>query len=507
MKSKNTIHVNSVLFLVLFMVLCPGKNEALAQSEQVKAQLHVPWNLLSERLRAIANLHSSDGSETSTPIGSRLIPVSFQGETINWNLTSGTVQAAADVDQAVIAASSANVSIKSAEIRIVLEQLTVDQVIVRDIGGVQVRVHLNAACGPITLHQPKATALGVFEINWAGGSPSASLATLDLGWAPGSWTFNDFTCTGPSGLDALVHDGIASYLRDPSDFKPYVKMYIADHLAVEIDSVLAKIRAPFAAAAGSEAISINVGVLAPVATGVVGDLTLKTDSKSISLPPAPLPPISVLSSLSKTEPALIGDMSVIEFIVGAKLRAQPAYYRFNLQTVDAFHSLMSNRLAQIFVWADLLNYSSDAPFYLALFNPRQLSLTHSGGSALSSTIPVRSVIQSYRDSQWWSWVNTKGTSDLSVALSVNSGRLSYGTTVNSLVIKSQYGAAYTKRYNKESRNLPDDLVAKALTGARPELSGSMQFPDIDLDLAGKYRADSLSWANNSTFSLNFAPAK
>lgn len=509
MKSNNRHHVNSVLFLILFMVLCPGNSEALSQSEQVKAQLHIPWNLLSERLRTLANLHGSDGSVTTTPIGNRLISVPYEGESIDWNLSGGSVQALVNVDRAEVTANSANVSIKSAQIKIILDQISVDQVIERNVGGVIVRVHLTASCGPIAMVQPAASAQAAFALDWTGGSPTARLSTLDLGWAPQSWTLSDFTCTGPSGLDTLVHDGIASYLRDPADFKAYVSDYIAANLKAEIEAVLARIRTPFNVGTGSEAVTVEVGQLAPSTTGVIADLTLKTDSKAVSLPPAALPSASVLTSLSKSQPALVGDIAVIEFLVANKLRSQPSWLRLNLQNVPAFHSLMQSRFKQFFAWADLMNYPKNAPFYLDLANPRSLKLTRGTktSSPLASTIPIRSVIQSYRDNEWWQWVQTTGNAAVSVALTVKSGTLSYATSVDKLTIKSLYGAAYKKRFNKSSTNLPDGIVASAMQGPQSSLSGSMKWPDVDLDSAGLYRASSLTWVNRTTFSLNFSALK
>ena len=511
MTSRNLKLVNFHLVLALFMVLCPGKTEALAQGDQVKAQLHIPWNLLSERLRELANLNGSDGSATTNPIGNRLISVPYQGETIEWNLTGGTVAAKVNVDRAEINASSANVSIKSAQIQIILDQINVDQVIERNIGGVVVRVHLTASCGPITLMQPNATSSASFALNWQAGAPDAVLSALDLNWAPQSWMFNDFTCTGPSGLDTLVHDGIQNYLRDPADFKPYIVDYIASNLKTEIDSVIAKIRTPFMAGTGTSAITVAVGDLAPVSTGVIGDLSLKTDSKSVSLPAAPLPSSTVLTTLSKSQPTLVGDISVIEFLVAARLNSQGSSFRVDLQSVPAFHSLMQSRFKQFFAWADLLHYAKNAPFYLNLTNPRKLELVRPSGatsaSALTSTIPIRSVIQSYRDNQWWSWVETAGKADVSVALSVKSGTLAYATTINDMTIKSQYATAYRNKYNKGSKSLPDALVASAIKGPQSALSGTMKWPDVDLAAAGKYRASGLTWVSRSTFSLNFSALK
>ncbi len=515
MKTSALKHVNPLLFSIVFMVLCPGKNLASAAEQivisanaaplsQAKAQLHVPWKLLSERLASIINRSDSGGLVTMTPIENRLISVPYDGESINWNLKSGSVTSSVVVDQSQVNPETAAISVVNGKVKIVLNELSVDQVIERDVSGVKVRLHLSAVCGPIQMDQAAAAAKAVYNLNWASGSPATTLAKLDLGWAPGSWTFNNFTCTGPSGLDALIRDGLAQFLREPSSLKPYVETYLSQNLQASIDALLAKLRTPFAAGKATEVMAVSVGILAPATTGVLVDLTLRTDAKVAPLPALPVPSSSVLSTLSASEPALVGDKSMIEFLVAIGLAAKPNYFRIDLQAVESFHKLMHNRLEQLFVWQDLWHFSSDAGFYLNLKNPMKLALTHGAGPTLTSAIPLLSIIQAYRDSTWWSYVVTKGEATAAVELSVKSGVLSFATTIESLEIKSQYGSAYRKTYNKGPSGLPDRIVSKAIAGPQKDLSGTMKWPDIDLIQAGQYRASSFNWANKNTFTLGFS---
>ena len=532
MKSSSHILVNPLSLLFSILVICPG--QILAQTSHsaprahAKAQLHVPWKLLQERLRAVANERGADGSGVATPLQNQLIRVPYDGEEITWSLSSGALTSSVVVDSVAMGPDGATVAVSKAHVHVVLNSLSVDQVIERNVGGVVVRVHLQASCGPIEIDQAAATAQARFGFDWTGGSPSAAISTLDLGWAPGSWTFNSFACTGPSGLDQLVHDGLVSYFSEPTSLKPYVESYVAANLQSSIDSVLVKLREPFVVGVSdvpgmgsmltgvgavvssrnaAPAITIAVGDLSPVATGVIGDLTLRTDAKVLALPALPVPSASVLKALSSSQPSLVGGVDVLEFIVGTRLAAQSSYFRIDLQKVDAFHALMHNRIAQLFAWQDLWHYGSDAPFYLNLSNPRALTLKRSGSSGLSSTMPLSTIIQSYRDSKWWNYVVTKGTGAAVVSLGVTRGTLSYTTTISSLKISSDYGPEYAKKYNKKNAKLPDSVVSKAIVGRQAALSGTMKWPDIDLAEAGKYRGSSFTWLNDKTFTLGFAAVK
>jgi hypothetical protein len=168
---------------------------------------------------------------------------------------------------------------------------------------------------------------------------------------------------------------------------------------------------------------------------------------------------------------------------------------------------MHSRIKQLFVWKDLWHYPEDYPFYLNVYNPGALESKRAGSSSLSSVVPVRANIQSYRDKKWWTYVVTSGSAATTVSVGVSRGTLSYSTTINSLKINSQYGPEYARRYNKGKAKLPDDIVAKAITGPQSGLSGAMRFPNVDLDEAGEYRASSFKWVGSDTFTVGFASLK
>lgn len=502
MKTSSQKTVNTLLALFVFMVLLPGQNTAhaleTAPRTQAKAQLHIPWNLLSERLRAAINRQASDASKSAEPIGNHLISVPYQTEQLNWNLASGSVSAQVTVDAAQVAPASATVSLSKSSIHVVLDQISLDQVIDRTVDGVTVHLHLIASCGPIVLDQTNASAASTFTLDWSSGAPVAKLSSLDLSWAPNSWSFNAFTCTGPSGVDQQVRDGLSTFLRDPAALKPYVQSYVSANLQSSIDEAISQLRTPFTASN----LTLQVGTLSPASTGVLADLTLSSSVKASPLPALPVPSHAVLSLLATDEPVLIGGVDVIEFLVDSKLAAQDKYFKVDLQKVDGFHKLMHSRIEQLFVWGDLWNYPEDNPFYLNVANPRAVALTRQG-SALATDLSLSALIQSYRDKQWWTYVTSKGQAAASVALKVSNGTLAYSTTINSISLHSGYGSAYSARYHKGKSTLPDSVVSKAITGPQTALSGSMQWPDVQLGEAGSYRASSFKWVDASTFSLGF----
>jgi hypothetical protein len=505
MISNTRCTVNTLLRFVSSLVLCTGftyphiSRAETDASTTSKAQLHVPWKLLSERLEKLVNRQSGGVAQ---PIEAQTL----NADGIIWQLNAGRASATLAVDDSTIRERTVQVAVTKAKLQIELDQITVDQVIEREIGGVRVRVHLNAVCGPIIVNQAEASANSSFNLDWSGGSPKASLAQLDLGWAPNSWTFNQFECTGPSGLDVELREGISNYLRDPATFKPYVERYIAENLKAQVDEALAELRSPLKVGTGSDSVALVVGALEPVSTGVIADITLAPSGKSRpkATPAKALPSERALATLSRSQPSLLGDIDLIEFAIQQKLRSQGQYYKLNLQEVEGFRKLMHSRIAQLFKWAELMNYPENNPFYLNLANPKSLSLRKGSGSALTSAVPIYALTQSYRSKKWWNWIITRGTANTSVDLTLSNGKLKYTTEITSASLKSQYAPEYAKKYDKDEDNkIPDKIFAEAIAGPQSALSGEFQFPDVDLDESGEYRASELKWIDSKNFRLEF----
>jgi len=211
----------------------------------------------------------------------------------------------------------------------------------------------------------------------------------------------------------------------------------------------------------------------------------------------------MLQTLSQTRPVLLGGIDMIQSAVDAELGAREDYFSIDLQKNSAFHKLMQSRFLQFFVWSDLMKYAKSSPFYLRIHNPRSLTLAHTDtSSTLTTSLGVSAVMQSYRDSTWWSYVVMSGTAKASIAVSLADGTLSYSTKTSSPSISMNYGSDYVSKYGKPS-SIPKSRLISSLEGPQADLSGKMKFDDISLDAAGKYRASTLKWLSPQTFAITW----
>ncbi|MES2856171.1 MAG: hypothetical protein V4692_09920 [Bdellovibrionota bacterium] len=493
METSAHMKFKSVLLASLFMVLCLGEIANANENTTTNVQLHVPWNLLSERLRSIGQ------SNTST-IEKVLESEQLQVEGLDWNLTQIRFLSKLSIDNALVNETGASVQLSKTELSINVNQISVDQVIEREVGGINVRIHVKASCGPLAIKQSGASARGNFTFDWTHTDPEVGVADLDLQWLPGSWTFEPFKCEGPEGVDKLLHTEISKRLNDPDVFKPYLVSFLSSYLKSQTIGVLKKIRSPLLVKAGKNNLEVSVGALRPLESGVLAGISIGSNNSLSPIDQNSQPSAQIMASLPPDRPALIGDMKTLEYMISHELSNQPDSLSVDLQTVSAFKKLMKSRFLQFFVWRDLWNFPKTNPFFLRIQNPDSLALKKTA-TGVSTTLNLNAVLQAYRDSKWWSYVTALLPATASIEFSLKNGTLSYATTIDSLSGSIVYGTDYRKAF-KTSGNPPASTVRKAMLGKQAGLSGSMTWPTIDLGVAGKFVAAELKWIDSKNFFIS-----
>jgi hypothetical protein len=493
LKSEDSRIVLKFISLVCFShFLFSACGFSQAWAAESKALLHIPWPLLANQLQ---NTIQDNGVLSGSPANGTLNAGGYL-----WNVTSTQVQAQVTAAPPVVNSSSVSVQITNAAIQVSIGQISVDQVITQNIGGITVNAHLQASCGPIQLSQASAQASSQFALTWTSGTPQIQLTSLTLGWPTTPWIVGTFTCEGPNGFGDLLHQQIAASLVDPAVLQPYLSQMLGNYISTQLESTLTKIRQPFPASTGNGTLPLQVGAFTPVATGVLADVSVGTPDPAHPLQPLPVPSAQVLAALSTSQPEILGGMDVINTVLNSDLSSRPTYTAVNLQTNSTFHSLMGNPLLQLLFWSDLWNYSSDSPFYAQIATPKNLAMTLGANGLLNTTFYLYVVMQSWRDQAWWNYVYVKGYTNAQVTLSVANGVLGYQTSIISPNEQISFGPDYIKKYGS-SGSLPTSDINSALAGNQSALSGSVTWPVANLGLAGRYQVSSMRWLNSTMFSI------
>lgn len=215
-----------------------------------------------------------------------------------------------------------------------------------------------------------------------------------------------------------------------------------------------------------------------------------------------LPGPDVQSQLPADRPSLIGAVDAIEHLLQNELAARPELLTVDLQSLSAFKRVIQSRFLQFFFWPDLFNFKTNDPFYLRLKTPKEVTLSSASNGSLTTSLPLQAVMQARRDGKWWDYVTGRGYAKAEIDLDLQGGVFRYTTSLKEPKVDIGYGTAYRSKYSPTDW-LPVSSMRSALEGPQSALSGSLTFPDVDLGVAGKYRANRMDWLDSRTFVITW----
>jgi hypothetical protein len=251
-----------------------------------------------------------------------------------------------------------------------LDQLSIDQYLLRNISGNQIRIHVKADCTPVKVIIPKFTvrAQSLFKPTKTNYHPELSSIALEI--APGSWTINPFTCNGVGGVGQEIAALISSQLSNPATLDGFLKSWLRDEIQLAweagwnnlIQSTDQRMNILYMDHPQDQGVSI------------VAEIPI-TGEKKILLGALEI------ASLSKTIPQLILSSEGFNALIEDRMLSL-APKNYNIQQISGFASLMKSRLQQTFAWPDLKRFPTDTPFYLSsLPDQTKIVMTPKGNKA------------------------------------------------------------------------------------------------------------------------------
>jgi hypothetical protein len=274
-------------------------------------------------------------------------------------------------NQIVLGAEQALVS-DSLNVNLTIDQISVDTVVRRMVGGVLIEVHVQGACAniPLNLSSAKARVVGALKVALdANGLPTLSAPWFEAQWTPDAWTVGDFSCVGPDGFKEQIQAGLQNYLGDPSSFNADFKALIDSRLAqyqTEIRGIFLQPREYPIGGGGMKAVLFPRAIanLKGDRFQLVGSVQFifkSTTVSEITEVSGTAPPPAALDGYALLMPqAFVSAMNAMAYKTGNYI------YRKSGQQIQAFHDLLSSGFKEFFVWPELRNYSSNADFYFKL---------------------------------------------------------------------------------------------------------------------------------------------
>lgn len=238
--------------------------------------------------------------------------------------------------------------------KISIQELAINQIIVRNISGNLIRLHVHAKCSPLQIEIPQFSTYVRSSFVEDASSFRPELHSLEIDIPHSGWSMSSFECSGLGGLGPELENLVTNALNDPKTFEPFLNFWLKDQIQ---KSWIQTWNAMLGANSQIQLLYMSK----PTDSGVMiyGALPLKLN-RDISLPEIQE------TTLSRLRPQLILSSEGFSALLEDKFTTL-APQKYNLQKVSGFQELMKSRFKQYMVWPDLQRFHSTSPFLLSYY--------------------------------------------------------------------------------------------------------------------------------------------
>jgi hypothetical protein len=475
--------------------------------------LLLPWSFVEQSLQTQAQ---SDPSLEQFAMG----PITLQAQGIPVTIPQAVLQMQLHLKPVVSSQNATRWESDQLILQINVGGIQVQKDIVQNIGGVQAIVHLSAQCAPFTLVQPSAHILTNWLWQASGLVLGAMIQDLSLDWPQNSWQIGSLECQGPKGFADLVQADLQSQLAQADQFAPLLKTALENALNSKIQAWLTKWRAPkwIPQSASGQGMNLLLSGVETVRSqgllfkGVVG-LGPQMDLASLLSAGAmviPLGESDALLAQITLAPTLIFSSESLSSVI-SQVSLWPKV-DINLNAVSSFESLLKNWFIEIFIWPDLLNYSSKAAFHMIsqLSAPAAFQFS-AQGTAGSPALPsasfkasVQSLMTAVRDGQTWNYLLFQSQVSANVSMAIASGQLNLQFANTNLQSKAKFGVDYVHRYSP-SKYISLSTIESALKSSTALKTATLALPKFQLSDAVTLQATKLLRPANEFFFVELGP--
>ena len=386
---------------------------------------------------------------------------------------------------------------------ITIQQIAVDQMITKVFGGVTLQIHVQATCAPVTLVQNSAQAAARVLYQFSPQNISTHVDQLSLQWPSQSWIISPVNCQGPSGLDEQIRAALIAQLQTADSVKAYLEAGLSQKIQSSVESALNQIKQPTPinipgsplqlALTFSQFQLTNSGLLSYAALTWAGS----PDFKNIT--PLQLKDVPTELVTSQT-PVLISSTQGWTDFIRAELLASPPVSRVNLNDQPNFRQILASSFLEYFFWPDLLYYSKNSPFTLAIQTPEIQELVwQTNGSAQANLIST-AWMQSVRAKQNWNYIKLSGQAKADLNPQINNGQFVLSAKISDAQLSESFGPDYIKQFH------PNTYVSKFfIDQISSQVQTSFNFanalPDLDLGVLGSARFNGWRGLQNNLIAI------
>lgn len=244
------------------------------------------------------------------------------------------------------------------------DTLTVNDTIKINVGGNNISLQLNFTCQNLALNMPGQWKVhGQVPMSWSGGQLSAPLQALTLTPSNQVPTVTVGSCTGPTGVQNYLNQLIATQFANPQGLQASLNSELQSFISSQVTSIMSMMGKPvsFDMLGAKMAFTPSVGQNLSSGTWIIdGPLVLSAPQGSGNKAVAQGYTIANMTDARASGFAFSN--SLWPEIMGFASRAGLFTVKQPSSAIDAFQSFMNNRMAQFFVWSDLMNFATNQPF-------------------------------------------------------------------------------------------------------------------------------------------------
>lgn len=370
-------------------------------------------------------------------------------------------------------------------------QFSVHDVVKKEVGGIPVRVHLDAECSGLSLNIVNGIyhAHGKAKWEYSGGRLNVKWQSFSLNIdQAGTFQLDLGQCQAPQGLSDKLQEVFLHSLRDRQWLESVLKDATAEELQDNLDDLQKELLSPRESGFfGSTALVWQPKEILDLGQGrlrIAGNLVVKTGANSNlaeTVVPRGIDAETVMSKM--TSSGLVLPRETLTAVMDHLYRNDEIKYRIDSSEVSQLNSFMKNRFLQFFIWPDLMSFHSTTKFYfdLGMSSAPIVGLgqrVQGGGSVFDIQAPVRVNQWAPYKSNYVPYADLNSNVSGKVYVSVKKGKLALVTRLSEPKLNLKFRPEFLKlrRINSWvatpvlSSELKRYLESKKLKFSVPKLS-------------------------------------
>lgn len=490
--------------LLTFFISVPAFSKSVIESEfELKLPRRFQQGLIDEKWKTLVNREFQGNWQfPDQRIVSQDIPVDIKGI---------SVQVKSHLEKPALADGQTSVDLKSRNLQaeLLIQEVSVDHMIERNVGGIIGRFRVQAHCKDIHMTlKPGQGALTLRlkpQVN--SSQAGATVEDVDLFWNAGGWVMGQVNCEGVQGFDSLLLGEVHKILADSQAFvspqKALLKKYVSDYLAgVSFDFSQSR-----KLVVARPDIAVMMVVREYLDQGPAGALVRGVFEISFDRVEDEHRQVLKLSEnsadVSSGQATLRLPADFIKAVLSEAYRANTWIHRISSKKLPGFSSVMGSRFIQFFIWPELMKFSKSSTFMFDVYSNKDVGVSGRGAEYLVSS-QMYARMEAPKADGWIPFMNFSLPFKSKVQIQVVKGVASARLVSPTLGMTAAYDPDYIKKYSPSRRfalSTIRERIADSLYGSKMD----MKIPAIPVAEGMELNVEKLGFDAEGDLLLDLAP--